>query len=123
VLTIPTTDVASQTIFTQLNNQNCQLNLYQKRTGFFLDLYLAPTQLVIGGVLCRNQCFLILNSYLGFIGEFMWADTQGNMDPTVGWGIGTRFTLNYLLPSDIPATALYGGLESTEQNPAPGYPS
>ena len=121
-LTVPTTDVASQTLFITLNNQGCQLNLYQKRTGFFMDLYVSNA-LILGGILCRNQCFLLMNVYLGFVGDFMWVDTYGqNADPIVGGGIGTRFQLVYLYPADIPATALFAGQESAEQNPAPGIP-
>lgn len=122
-LIVPTNDIANQTILTTLNNQTCQLNLYQKRTGFFMDLYVSNA-LVLGGVLCRNQCFLVMNVYLGFVGDFMWVDTQGqNADPIVGGGIGTRFQLVYLFPSDIPTTALIAGLEASEQNPPPGFPS
>lgn len=123
MLIIPTTDVPSQTLFTTLNNQACQLNLYQKRTGFFADLYAANT-LLLGGALCRNQCFLVMDVYLGFVGDLMWVDTQGqNADPEVGLGVGTRFQLVYFFPSDIPPTALFAGPESAEQNPLPGYPS
>jgi hypothetical protein len=121
--TVPLSDIANQTIFITLNNQNCQINAYQKRTGFFIDLYVA-NQLILGGMLCRNQSFLILNVYFGFIGDFMWVDTQNqNADPVVGGGIGSRFQLLYFFPSDIPPTALFAGQESGEQNPTPGYPS
>jgi hypothetical protein len=122
-LIVPTTDTANQSLLLTLNNQSCQINAYQKQTGFFLDLYV-DNVLILGGVLCRNQCFLIMNIYLGFVGDLMWVDTQNqNADPVVGGGIGTRFQLVYLLPADIPVTALFAGQESAEQNPVPGFPS
>jgi hypothetical protein len=119
VNTIPLRDVPNQSILTTLSNQQVQLNIYQKRTGLFMDLY-SSNALVLGGIYCVNQTFCVINVYLGFVGDFMWVDLQAqNANPEAGLGIGSRFQLVYLAPADIPSTALFAGPESAEQIPAP----
>ena len=106
MLTIPVTDTYSQTLTVQLGGQNCQINLYQKSTGFFCDLYVnnAP---IITGVICQNLNRIVRDSYLGFIGDLMWVDSQGSLtipsnglDPSSP-GLGTRYIFNYLTPADL----------------------
>jgi len=122
MLLIPLAAVPNQIRSVVLNNQEFSLTIYQKSTGMFMDIAsdLAPNPLV--GVLCRNQCYCIMNAYFGFIGDFMWVDTWGaNADP-VYTGLGNsaaRFQLVYLFPSDIPSSALFAGEESAEINPSP----
>jgi hypothetical protein len=117
--TVPLQDIPDQSILITLNNQSCQINVYQKRTGMFMDLY-SNNVLILGGIYCVNQTFAVMNVYLGFIGDFMWVDTLNlNANPIYGSGVGSRFQLVYLLPSDILPTALFAGAEANEQNPAP----
>jgi hypothetical protein len=96
---IPITDVYSQTVNVTLANQPCTINLYQKSTGFYCDLYI-NNALVIGGVVCRNLTKIVRDAYLGFTGDLMFYDTQGAADPSSP-GIGTRFVLCYLELADI----------------------
>ncbi len=102
---IPLQAVPSQSVTVALASQNCQINIYQKNTGVFGDLYL-NNNLVIAGVLGRNLKLWLMNTYLGFSGDLMWLDNQGSLDPYY-IGIGSRYTLMYLLPSDTPKTSLY----------------
>jgi hypothetical protein len=103
---IPITSVSNQTLFTTLNSQSCQINIRQRITGVYLDLFVGnePVQLAIYG---RNMTPMIVDQGLGFTGDLMWIDTLGlNADP-VWYGLGTQFALVYLLPSDL---ALLKGL-------------
>ena len=99
MLIVPTLATPSQTLNAQLNNQNCNLNIYQKFYGLFMDVYLGTT-LVIGGVACWYNNLIVRSAYLGFIGDFVWTDTQGQTDP-VYTGLNDRYFLLYLAPSDI----------------------
>jgi hypothetical protein len=117
--TVPLQDIPNQSVLTTLSNQSVQINAYQKRTGFFMDIY-SDNVLVLAGIYCVNQSFCVMDVYLGFIGDFMWVDTFAqNVNPYYGGGLGTRFQLVYLAPADIPPTALFAGAESQEQVPSP----
>jgi len=95
-LIIPIIDVPSQTLTIVLNGQNCRINLYQKSTGFYCDLYVNDV-LIIGGVLCENLNRIVRDSYLGFIGDLFFNDLQGESDPVYP-GLGTRYLFHYLWP-------------------------
>lgn len=95
--------VPSQTLAVQVSGQNCQLNVYQKSTGLFMDIVNNGT-LTIGGVICEDRNRIIRNAYLGFLGDFAFADLLGREDP-VYTGLGTRFVLVYLEPADVPEDA------------------
>lgn len=96
---VPLEATASQTVNVQLSNQSCTLNVYQKSTGLYMDV-LVNDVLIIGGVLCENLNRIVRSLYLGFIGDFSFVDTQGDLDPSYQ-GLGTRFTLLYLLSTDV----------------------
>ena len=88
---VPVQAQASQIVNAQLSGQNCQLRIYQKSTGMFMDVYVG-TSLIIGGVVCQNLNRIVRDAYLGFIGDLAFFDTQGTDDPTYD-GLGTRFLL------------------------------
>lgn len=96
---VPLQPFASQTLQVTLAGQNCQINLYQKQFGLFSDLYVSNV-LIIGGVLCENLNRIVRSTYLGFIGDLSFFDTQGESDPFYS-GLGTRFQLAYLEVSDL----------------------
>jgi hypothetical protein len=106
MLIIPLQAVPNQTVNVVLNNQSCVINIYQKFWGMFLDLYVNGS-LVIGGVICLTGHLCVISAYLGFVGDLMWADTQSGLptDP-VFTGVGTRYQLQYLSPSDVSALNL-----------------
>jgi hypothetical protein len=101
MLIVPTASIASQTVDVVVNNQIVQLAIYQKVFGVFMDVYV-NNQLIIGGVLCLNVTRIVRSLYLGFSGDFIWYDTQGTSQPYYT-GIGSRYLLVYLSPSDLPA--------------------
>lgn len=66
---------------------------YEAASLLFMDVYLNDA-LVVGGVLCENQNLIIKNTYLGVVGDFAFADTQGSDDPQYT-GLGSRWLLIY----------------------------
>ena len=96
---IPLTAIASQTLTIVLNNQICQINVYQKGAAVYVDLYVNNV-LIIGGVICENLNRIVRSAYLGFIGDLTFYDTQGNLDP-VYTGLGSRWILFYLDVADL----------------------
>ena len=93
----------NQTLTTGLNNQACQIDVYQTNNGLFMDLSV-NNGLIIAGVLCQNLNRIVRNAYLGFIGDFVFYDTQGDADPDYT-GLGTRFLLVYLSPAELAETS------------------
>jgi hypothetical protein len=96
---IPIQDTFNQTFASNIGGQQCQLSIYQKTTGLYLDISI-NNSLLIGGILCRNFNRLIRDPYWGFAGDLMFWDIQGTSDP-YSPGLGTRFRLYYVEPSDL----------------------
>ena len=88
---VPLVAVPSQTVSVQLGDQGCRINVYQKRTGLYLDLY-ADGAAIGTGILCLDRVWLIRDAYLGFTGDLAFVDTQGTSDPDYT-GLADRFTL------------------------------
>lgn len=116
---VPLAPNANQTLQIVLAGQNCAIALdtldgyaVTDNTDFSgSQQYLAFTLDVSGVSITRTQnCLnlkrlLINRQYLGFVGDFMFVDTQP--DPITGpadpqWaGLGTRWQLMYLEASDL----------------------
>jgi hypothetical protein len=99
MLTVPMKPLPSQTLAVTLGGQSCQINIYQKFCGLFLDLYVNGV-LIIGGVLCHDANRIVRSAYLGFIGDLAFFDTTGSSDP-VSTGLGSRFILVYFTEADL----------------------
>ena len=96
---VPIQPVPNQNVFVTLGGQPCKISLYQKRYGFYCDLYVNNV-LIIAGVLCENLNRLVRDLYLGFIGDLCFIDNLDNSDP-VYTGLGTRYSLAYLETTDL----------------------
>ena len=96
---IPLQAVANQAVTVSLGGQNTQINIYQKLYGLFVDLYVLDT-LLVAGTPALNLNRIVRSTYLGFIGDLIFLDTQGSDDPTYT-GLGTRFHLAYLEASEL----------------------
>jgi hypothetical protein len=90
---IPIIDKPSQTLNVTLSNQLTTINLYQKATGLYCNVYV-NNSLIIGGVICQNLNKIVRDVYLGFIGDIFFYDSQGTSDPSTP-GLGTRYKLIY----------------------------
>lgn len=95
--------VPSQTLSVSLSNQACQLNIKQGATGLYMDV-LVNNAIIVSGVLCENINRIVRDLYLGFAGDFVFVDNQGDTDPYYT-GLGDRYSLIYLSPDDLPAGA------------------
>ena len=101
MLIIPLNPVPSQVLRVNLANQLCEIRVYQKFFGLFLDLSI-DNALVIGGVLCENLTRIVRSAYLGFQGDLIFIDQQGAADPSYA-ALGSRFILAYLDTNDLTA--------------------
>jgi hypothetical protein len=100
MLVVPLQSAPNQIVNVGLGaNQQCTISLRQKTTGLFFDLSVAGV-VIITGVLCLDQNLLVRNTYLGFVGDLAFFDTQGTNDPDYT-GLGGRYQLVYLAPGDI----------------------
>lgn len=104
--TIQAQAVPNQQMQCQLGTQSVTLIIAQTTYGLFMTVEVAG-ETIIAGVICENLNRIVRDAYLGFSGDFVWYDTQGADDP-IYTGIGTRFALIYLSPSDLAAFDLTG---------------
>ncbi len=101
MIVVPLIATPSQALKIVLNGQSCDIEVAQKGDNVYLTLTL-PTGSVLNGMICRDRVILVREAYLGFIGDLAFIDLQGLDDPT--WtGLGTRFILVYLDPTEVPA--------------------
>lgn len=91
VLQIPLAATPSQTLAVQLGEQSCRINVRQRRTGIFVDLY-EQDRAVVLGVKGLDRVGMVRGSYLGFAGQLFFVDTQGAEPPSYE-GLGTRWLL------------------------------
>lgn len=98
--------VPNQQLQVQLGTQAVTLNIYQTAFALHMDVLVGAVA-IVSGVICENLNRIIRDAYLGFSGDFVWFDTQGTTDP-VYTGIGTRYQLVYLSPSDLAAVGQTG---------------
>lgn len=99
MLTITLTAEKEQTINVTLNNQPCIIRLVQRESAIYMDLSLNSIP-IIQGVPCWYGNKIVRYSYLGFVGELVFLDLEGEDDPF--WdGLGTRFLLFYFEEADL----------------------
>lgn len=101
---IPLSAVPSPKLSVLLAGQNCQIKVYQKTTGLYLDLAINNAPLK-SGVRCLDRTLLIRHAYLGFVGDLAFFDTQGVTDPKYA-GLGARYQLVYLEAIDLTSAGL-----------------
>lgn len=91
---IQTTKEPSQVIKTILGDQQVQILLQQKRQGLLVDVNMNGIDIVTSA-LALNETPIVCREYLGFPGNLIFVDLEGNSDPTFD-GLGDRFNLVYL---------------------------
>ena len=104
--TVTAQAVPSQQLQCTLAGQSVSLNIYQQAYGMFMDVSVGG-ELIIAGVICENLTRIVRDAYLGFVGDFIWFDTQGTEDPLY-YGIGARWQLIYVSAADLAAAGLSG---------------
>ena len=96
---IPLQSLPAQSFQVTLSGQSCAINITQRNTGLFIDLYVGGT-LIVGGAICQDRNRIVRDAYLGFIGDLSFVDTQGQSDPYYS-GLGAQYILVYLDPFDV----------------------
>jgi hypothetical protein len=91
MLTVPIQPVPAQTVRAVLGGQNCQIGIYQKPEGVFVNVNADGTDVVLS-VLAHNAVPIVCRTYAGFVGNLMFVDTRGTSDPYY-----TGFNDTYLL--------------------------
>ncbi len=99
MMVIPVQALPNQQFQAQLGNQACTIELVQAAYGLFCTLYVSGS-LVVATVLCENLTEIVRDSYLGFVGDLAFLDTQGTSDP-IFTGLGTRYQMLYLDESNL----------------------
>lgn len=95
---VPLQSVPSQQLQIVLGGQNCQIAVYLLGAFLFVDVNVNGAD-ISTAVLAMNMVPLVPTVYLGFAGNLVFLDTQGNSDPTYD-GLGARYQLLYLTESD-----------------------
>jgi hypothetical protein len=90
---IPLKAIPSQVVNVSLNQQNCDISVYQKTTGLYFDLTIGNERIVTG-VLARDAVNLVQQASKGFNGAIGFIDTIGSSDPEYT-GLGSRYALLY----------------------------
>jgi len=93
MVTIPLVAEPSQMLNVILGSQNCEISVYQKTTGMFIDLIVDGNP-VLNARICRNMVNLVTQPYLPFAGTLFFSDSKGDNDPDYT-GLGSRFYLIY----------------------------
>lgn len=96
-VTVPLSATASQSLNIVLNQQLVRLDVYQRSTGLFMDVWQNGAR-VVAGAICQNMNPVIHADYLGLGGDFVFVDTQGTDDPSYD-GLGDRFVLTFTATS------------------------
>lgn len=103
---VPIQSTPAQQVTVTLGNQVCQITVRQNRFGVFLDLAVNNSS-IISGVICQINNRVVRDKYLGFDGDLIFIDTQGDANGVSAdvpnyTGFGTRFLLAYLELTDYP---------------------
>lgn len=98
---VPLKPVPNQTVVVNLGAQPCTIEVYQTFYRLFVNLAVNDVSLIVG-VVAENFNRIVRSKYLGFDGDLMIYDTQGNDTPE--WaGLGSRFVLAYLTADEADA--------------------
>lgn len=99
MLTIPAAAIPSQKFTVSLAGQSCAISLYQKEPGLFMDVAV-DNRPIISGVICLDRVKMIRQTYLGFVGDLVFFDTQGKTDPFYT-ELGLRYQLAWISPEEM----------------------
>lgn len=99
MITISLTQEKEQTIHVTLNKQVCIIRLVQRESCMFMDFTLNGT-LIAAGLPCLYANKMIRYEYLGFSGDLVFLDLEGESDPSYD-GLGKRFLLCYMTEAEL----------------------
>lgn len=88
-----------QTITVTLADQPCRMRLVQRESGMYIDLYKNEVAVALG-VPCLYATKIVRYAYLGFVGDLVFLDIEGQSDPSYD-GLGGRFRFYYMEAGDV----------------------
>lgn len=93
LLLVPLAAAPAQLLKVSLTSTSVQVQLRQRSTGLYLDLWQDKARLC-SGILCQDRTWLVRDKALGLPGDFTFMDTEGTQDPDYTQ-LGTRYRLLY----------------------------
>lgn len=96
---IPLRPLPNQQVQVQLGTQAVTINVFQQAYGLYVDVFVGGTA-IIQGVIGENLNRIVRSAYLGFDGDLVFWDTQGEDNP-VYTGLGDRWQLAYIDAADL----------------------
>ena len=100
MIRIPLAAVPNQTLAIVLASQACEIALRQNGDNMYFDLTVAGNPIVTSRIVRNKQRLLIDARYRGFVGDFIFNDSQGDTQPTYT-GLDSRYFLYYLEAADL----------------------
>lgn len=97
--TIPLEPARSQSVSVELAGQRCTIRLIQRESFLYMDLTVNG-EVIMQGVPCLFANRMVRYSYLGFTGDLIFIDNNGQNNPSYE-GLGSRFQLYYMEASDL----------------------
>lgn len=89
----------SQILSVNLAGQLCLIRLIQRSSAIYMDLTVNGNP-IMQGVPCLYGNKMVGYSYLGFKGDLVFIDNDGQNDPYYE-GLGGRYTLYYIEETDL----------------------
>lgn len=99
MITVSVEPVKEQSFNVTLANQPCSIRLVQRDSAIYMDLSVNGVA-IIQGVPCLYATRMVRYSYLGFSGDLVFLDTQGQSDPEFSQ-LGSRFNLFYMTEAEL----------------------
>lgn len=95
MLLVPLESVPSQTLSITLAGQSCSVAVRSNGGSLYFTLLVNNLPVIVGSI-CRNRQRLLVGlGYRGFVGDFVFVDSQGDEQPAYA-GLGGRWQLYYL---------------------------
>ena len=94
ILIIPIQKIPNQSFFIDLNNQECEIHIYERYGSTYLDLKVND-KVLMQGQICLNNVDIIQYNHLDFNGNLRFIDTQGAEDPYYT-GFNERYAFAYV---------------------------
>lgn len=99
MIRVPLAATPNQTLAIVLADQECQIALRQNGSNMYFDLTVNNISIVRTRI-CRNKQLLLLDAkYRGFVGDFIFKDSQGDTQPFYD-GLDSRYFLYYVESTD-----------------------
>ncbi|EPS9340814.1 phage baseplate plug family protein [Escherichia coli] len=99
MITVSVLPSKSQSISVSLAGQPCNIKIVQRQSFMYMDLTVNEVP-IMQGVPCLHGNKMVRYSHLGFKGDLIFIDNDGESDPR--WeGLGSRYLLYYIEENEL----------------------